>query len=87
MWPDWLREAVPGGYDKWEVERKTEPIAGGDPITRRFKTVPYREKINCVCKDCNNNWMSDLETDASAHLKPLIQGSTGAATWNDRRKT
>jgi hypothetical protein len=52
----------------WQVHRTL-----GSSIAT-FKIAPYSEKVRCVCGDCNRHWMSDLETDASQHLKPMIRG-------------
>jgi hypothetical protein len=34
-----------------------------------------------VCEQCNNGWMSQLEGDVIAHLKPLILGTPTALPW------
>jgi hypothetical protein len=30
--------------------------------------------IRCVCKSCNNGWMSDLESQTKKYLQPLLMG-------------
>jgi len=30
--------------------------------------------ISCVCKSCNNGWMSDLESQTKIYLQPLLMG-------------
>lgn len=47
--------------------------------------------IRCVCKSCNNGWMSDLESQTKIYLQPLlmgeksvldISGQTAIAVWS-----
>jgi hypothetical protein len=91
VWPDWLREIVPGHRPgaRWRVERRVRG-PHNKPRNWNFGVVPYTERVKCVCGDCNNHWMSNLETDVSAHLKPPIQnrplrlndgGQQLVATW------
>lgn len=30
--------------------------------------------IRCVCRTCNNGWMSRLENDARPHIEPMLRG-------------
>jgi hypothetical protein len=41
-------------------------------------------KIRCVCKACNNGWMSVLEECAKPILSPLIQDLSYPLQWNDQ---
>lgn len=38
-----------------------------------------------VCRDCNNGWMSALESTASRPLKDAITNGPSAATWNSEQ--
>ena len=40
-----------------------------------------------VCENCNNAWMSDLETAAMELLKPLIEGRINILTLSDDERT
>lgn len=67
-WPRWIGTQF----------RASQPV----PFTaerRGKKLVPWRVlgpelKIRCVCKTCNNGWMSRLEMQAQAILQPLLLG-------------
>jgi uncharacterized protein (DUF983 family) len=75
MWADWLQNYIPRTMlehvigeiaifpDKKEVTRK---LRSGDPHSR---------KIRCVCENCNNEWMSQLQEDAKSFLLPMLTGS------------
>jgi hypothetical protein len=45
-----------------------------DGSTRRSKTIKIT--VDTVCEDCNHHWMSDLETQGSVLLKPMLKGHT-----------
>src|SRR5258706_8629356 len=74
MWADWLRDYIPRAMlehiigevaifpDKRELTRKRR---AGDPHSR---------KIRCVCEECNNEWMSQLQEDAKPFLLPMLTG-------------
>ena len=58
MWPDWvLRELKNVGPTRVTLGKSPE----------RILPSPER-KFKCVCTDCNEGWMSDLETES----RPLI---------------
>jgi hypothetical protein len=90
MWADWLRNYIPRElsghavsftkYHADRVERALERRAG-DPHSRRIK---------CVCRTCNNGWMSHLQEMAKPYIVPLLHGTAIApgktsqkilATW------
>jgi hypothetical protein len=84
-WPLWLNEIlelmVPDGA-KANVLIET---------TRGFSTqihdVPgiHPAKNRKVCGQCNNGWMSQLESDVKPVLTPLILGQTCQLSAADRR--
>lgn len=41
-------------------------------------------KLPVVCETCNNNWMSQIETDAQRVLTPLIQDKRSGLTKGDQ---
>jgi hypothetical protein len=44
-----------------------------DGSTRRSKTIEIT--VSTVCRYCNHHWMSDLETEGSPMLKPMLKGN------------
>ena len=61
IWPDWLLALV---------QRKPyrQRLGSGPEVTLRGDF-----KARCVCRDCNNGWMSDLEGDARPVLSALMR--------------
>jgi hypothetical protein len=37
-----------------------------------FESLPFEQKVAIVCAECNNNWMSALETSAGPILGPMV---------------
>ncbi len=69
LWSDWIRELL---TDKTATHRHVREQLEGKAQT--WEAPPFTAVVRCVCEGCNSRWMSDLETEAIPHLKPLIQG-------------
>jgi hypothetical protein len=64
--PDWIRRLRPDGT-LYQHKSKQPGV-----LTHRSKRIDMTAKT--VCRECNHGWMSDLETNASPILKPMIDG-------------
>src|ERR1039458_9469419 len=63
---EWMRELFPGKLDITFQNKKW----------RTTNSVDYKAKT--VCENCNNTWMSRLETEhAKPVLTPLVTGKAG----------
>ena len=75
---DLTREHV---YGKWlrpyygPASQVLSIVQSPDGDTRRRPQVPFDITVRCVCRGCNNGWMSRLEGKARTHLVPLMQGA------------
>jgi hypothetical protein len=63
--PKWVRKLYPKGA-VYTLTRR-------DGRSFRSKTIDIA--IKTVCKDCNHHWMSDLETQSSPIVGPMLKGS------------
>lgn len=64
LWPRWLIKSVLlDRPSKIEMEFAIRPSKS---FTKKYVTS------RCVCKTCNEGWMSNLETDTKPILEPLI---------------
>jgi hypothetical protein len=90
MWADWLRNFIPRelaghatSFEKIHLRRSEKEFhrRTGDPHSRRIK---------CVCRPCNNEWMSELQEKAKPYLIPMLSGheiklrrngQTAVASW------
>jgi hypothetical protein len=67
----WIKSLIPG------AESHTHRLAGGqgEPLPVSTWTSPEADLVvRCVCADCNNGWMNDLDHAAEAILNAMCQG-------------
>lgn len=81
--PKWLskgpREGIPGIYQK-------SILVDLDGTIRRDVRYRFGElTVKCVCRDCNSNWMNDLEEGVQPFLVPLILGTDEFVVILDRQ--
>lgn len=67
-WPLWL-----GGLFKGERPMPVQAERYGVSLPS-WSTYQPKLPIRCVCKPCNNGWMSRLENRVRPHLEPLLTG-------------
>jgi len=69
-WPQWITKQFKG-------RRPSEVHAerGGKKL-KPWRTLQPELTIRCVCRGCNNGWMSQLEQAAQPVLQPLIAGQS-----------
>ncbi|HEY4277717.1 MAG TPA: hypothetical protein VGM91_05830 [Conexibacter sp.] len=77
-------DGEPGRLERWSVQR------GRRDERSAYPTRGGSQKVRSVCSDCNNGWMSDLETQVQPLLEPLLRKNairlseaeqTVVATW------
>jgi hypothetical protein len=56
------------------------PSAGNETETREWETDEPSFTTGAVCLKCNNGWLSELETEASHLVGPLILGKPTSLT-------
>jgi hypothetical protein len=66
VFPLWLGDYLGRG----PAYRVSAGMGGGQ--RRGFRGLSMTARVKRVCRDCNNGWMSRLETEASAVIKPLL---------------
>src|SRR5262245_51071712 len=67
IWPMWIREIFP----KQSYDAGRFSTAG---LKQEWKQTSLERTSNSVCRTCNNEWMSRIETRARPILEPLIRG-------------
>jgi hypothetical protein len=72
IWPDWLSNVLPA--DEPHDHKLTRREQGTRIWVADFSQKPYRLRVGCVCKACNNGWMSAIESAVKPYVEPLIQG-------------
>lgn len=77
IWPDWAADLLPDAVGS-EVYRQTlyptDPAGARTDYRRPRQGGVKKHKVQAVCGQCNNGWMSVLETDAKPMLAAMIEG-------------
>jgi hypothetical protein len=82
VWADWIADYVPRTFYKSEHLVETmRSVPGSQPVERKVTKGPLHNngdpasrKLRVVCENCNNGWMSSIQTQAKPILVLLIKG-------------
>ena len=67
-WPRWITNQFRGARpSELDAERFGIKLP-------KWRTYQPELAVRCVCRACNNEWMSQLETDVQPFLQPLLTG-------------
>ena len=67
LWSDWIGELL-GKREEYTVKRRRPT---GEVV--EWKSIGLNHVAAVVCGKCNNEWMSNLETEARPILSPVIK--------------
>ena len=84
-WPRWLNKVMldPQGAGQ---AHDISIVDGVPMVRRRRKVVSYNtERVRGICADCNNGWMSRLESAAKPILTPMILGEPVTLSTADQQ--
>jgi hypothetical protein len=82
--PQWLMEYLGMTDDQLYL---AVAQSADDVVLEDRQQVAARFVEGRVCENCNNGWMSSLETEATGILKPLIDGSVSLLSISDAERT
>ena len=75
IWPEWMREHFPKmegqSHNKDTHTSRWKTALGSKRIKRQGHLSTL--KIRAVCEECNNGWMSQLESETKPLLKSILQ--------------
>lgn len=90
MWADWLRSYIPRELDSHSMALTKVSLKKTEQALQRRTGDPHSRRIKCVCRECNNGWMSKLQETAKPFLVPILEGTpihlrrngqTALASW------
>lgn len=62
LWSDWiLEELKPSQPIRVQIGKRTDKWVENPEVL-----------VNCVCQQCNNGWMSNLENDNKPHMRAML---------------
>lgn len=70
LFPDWINRR----FAKPDSPMPISQTLNGEQVDSWNAYELASIEIRAVCVMCNNEWMSEIENDASVHLKPMIDG-------------
>lgn len=82
--PQWLMEYLGIGEEQLSL---AVAKSADDVVTNSRKHTTERFVEGRVCEDCNNGWMSALETEAMPILKPLLDGAVSLLGISNAERT
>lgn len=88
LWPDWMGDLLPN-KDQTTIKRQTWTWAHHTK-PREVTEAQQQQRLSSktfpvVCANCNNRWMSVLESSVRPFLEPLIKGQSVAMTTDRQR--
>jgi hypothetical protein len=90
MWADWLRNYIPRDMQEHRIRSTVVFPNKQEQSIQRRTGDPHSRRIKCVCRDCNNTWMSQLQESAKPFVVPMLEkqetmlyrnGQTVVAAW------
>ncbi len=90
MWAGWLRNYIDRTMEEHRIGSTLIFPANREEFIERHTGDPHSRKIRCVCRECNNGWMSQVQTSVKPFLVPMLigqgiglhrNGQTTVAAW------
>lgn len=63
-------------YPEAAASKSTSIIFGAGGKQTRYESFPFTQNVKVVCKTCNNEWMSALESSVGPILGPMVRDAT-----------
>lgn len=80
MFPDWLSSLF-----NMKIQGINE--VRGDNLNRTWRSSLFQDKMKSICRECNNGWMSDIESDVKSLLTKLAFTYDACnLTYEDQRR-
>lgn len=89
VFSEWMHDILPRAPTSMTRRMLPQGKSGSSLITERYKDKQgptFNQKLRRVCSDCNNIWMSGIETDVKPILSPMILGEQIELDEEDQRK-
>jgi hypothetical protein len=74
IYADWLRDYIPRTAIAHTTQSTLAHLDHEEVSHQRRTGDPHARRLYCVCGDCNNGWMSRLQTAVRPFLVPLLTG-------------
>lgn len=74
LFADWLKQYIPRELTEHRARTAFVGLHRDEISTKRHTGDPHSQRLRCVCRECNNGWMSELQQAAKPCLVPMLEG-------------
>lgn len=74
MWANWMRAYIPRVLTEYRTRSILMFPDRSEVSIKRRTGDPHSQRIRCVCKNCNNGWMSKIQESTKPYLVPMLKG-------------
>lgn len=74
VFADWLRDYIPRELTQHTTQVTLDYLDKEEISEQRHTGDPHARRVRCVCKPCNEGWMSQLQEAARPFLVPILTG-------------
>lgn len=74
VFAEWIRPYLTDEEGEHGTHHRVTIRAGEPDEAGRYRGPPANWTVRSVCKECNNGWMSQLESEAKPYLLSMING-------------
>jgi hypothetical protein len=85
LWSKWIRQLVAHDMKKYEYVDHIFKVEGLERSVRTYGGDARNLTIRSVCRECNNEWMSSMDSAAKAILSLLIRGDAAFLNADTQR--
>ena len=86
IYAEWMSPYLQKRQINYEARTTTIRRDGNLTSKKLIAGDPHSGKTRVVCKRCNNDWMSRLQSETKPILIPLMLGKRSVLSQNDQRK-
>jgi hypothetical protein len=85
IWAEWIHPYVSRKLDSYTAREEVHWPTRIDRTIRKKAGDPHSRRVRCVCRACNNGWMSALQQQVRPVLQPVLGGKPFELTRRSRR--
>jgi len=85
IWADWLKQYIPRTMSSYESYSAIQHRTHIEENIQKISGDPHSWRVRCVCKLCNERWMSRIQEDAKSIAVTLLSGNKTTLKREDQR--
>lgn len=85
MFADWFEGYIPRTQTRHGLRSVVATLSGEQENIFMREGDTHSRTVRCVCRPCNNGWMSALQNEAKPFLVPMLHGQATSLRKNAQR--